>query len=185
MTLRAAQHGNEMYNQALIQEQSFWVTRPITQQTVSFDSIPVKGISDSTVTLHALSSSGLPISYLLISGPATLSNGNLLILTGQEGIVRVRAIQAGNNVVNGAYQERSFAVLDSCASSLRINQNSTFSTPVTYRAGQTIEADSLIKSGADITFQAGASIELLPGFQVERGAVFKAQIGGCKYLIIT
>lgn len=180
VTLRAAQHGNEMYNQALIQEQSFWVTRPITQQTVSFDSIPVKGISDSTVTLHALSSSGLPISYLLISGPATLSNGNLLILTGQEGIVRVRAIQAGNNVVNGAYQERSFAVLDSCASSLRINQNSTFSTPVTYRAGQTIEADSLIKSGADITFQAGASIELLPGFQVERGAVFKAQIGGCK-----
>jgi len=180
VTLRSTQHGNEVYDQALIQEQSFWVTRPTTQQTVSFDSIPAKSISDSTVSLYARSSSGLPISYLLISGPAILSSGNLLTLTRKEGVVRVRAIQVGNDTINGAYKERLFAVVDPCPPSLSISQNITSSIPVTYRAAQRIEATNLIKTGAAVIFQGGASIELLPGFQVEKGAVFRAQIGGCK-----
>lgn len=177
--IRAAQHGNIIYNQAPITEQVFNVTRPITQQTVTFDSIPPKLINSLAFTLNATASSGLPITFLLVSGPAALSGGNLITLTGQEGTVRVRAIQDGNYSINGAYEERSFTVTDPCPTAVSLSQTITGGAPITYQAGQMIQAANLIQSGADVMYRAGAFIELNPGFQVEPGAVFKVSIEGC------
>lgn len=177
--IRAAQHGNIIYNQAPISELAFNVTRPITQQTVTFDSIPPKLINSPAFTLNATASSGLSIKYILISGPATLSGGNLITLTGQEGNVRVRAVQAGSYSVNGAYKERTFAVTDPCPLSLALSQTIGGGPPITYQAGQTIQATNLIQSGSNVVYRAGASIELNPGFQVGPDTVFSAFIEGC------
>jgi hypothetical protein len=87
----------------------FWVGQT---QTISFDTIYNHACGDAPFALSATTDSGLPVSYALVSGPATLA-GNILTLTG-EGTVVVRAFQAGgvNNGTTwaGANQERSFSV---------------------------------------------------------------------------
>ncbi|WP_162793736.1 PQQ-dependent sugar dehydrogenase [Runella rosea] len=178
--IRATQHGSTLtnYNQAPIVERTFNVTRSITQQTVTLDSVPPKLITSPAFTLNATASSGLAIKYFVVSGPATLSSGNLLTL-GQEGTVRVRAVQAGTYTTNGAFAERVFTVTDPCPPARTLTQTLVNGEPMTIQAGQTIQAANLIQSGANVVYQAGAAIELNPGFQAESGSVFKAQIQGC------
>ncbi|PAW70415.1 MAG: hypothetical protein B9S35_15250, partial [Opitutia bacterium Tous-C5TDCM] len=64
-------------------------------QTINFAALPDKSPSSLPFPLSASSSSGLPVSFRIVSGPATLS-GNTVTLTGGTGTVTVRASQAGN-----------------------------------------------------------------------------------------
>ena len=50
---------------------------------------------------------------------------------------------------------------------------------VQIKAPNTINATNKINTGANILFQAGKTIYLNPGFIVEQGAIFIAQMGGC------
>jgi sugar lactone lactonase YvrE len=63
-------------------------------QTITFPN-PGSQRYGTQTTVSATASSGLPVSFALVSGPATLS-GNTLSFTGV-GTVAVRATQAGNN----------------------------------------------------------------------------------------
>ncbi|MGO4290323.1 MBG domain-containing protein, partial [Chitinophaga sp. RAB17] len=63
-------------------------------QTISFPAISGKTYGDAPVTLNASSNAGLPVTYTVTSGPATIS-GNILTITGA-GSVTVTATQAGN-----------------------------------------------------------------------------------------
>jgi Immunoglobulin domain len=64
-------------------------------QTITFDPIGNHPIGDPPILLSASTSSGLPVSFSLISGPAKLT-GNLLTLGSTSGLVTVRASQAGD-----------------------------------------------------------------------------------------
>jgi hypothetical protein len=84
-------------------------------QTITF-SPPAKATYPSpAVVLSATASSGLPVSFTLVSGPATLS-GSQLTLTGP-GAVVVQATQAGNNLwlpaapVNASVQVNPVALI--------------------------------------------------------------------------
>lgn len=68
----------------------------LTQQSITFPSVGDKLINDSPIVLSATASSGLPVVFRLISGPATLS-GNTVTLTGETGIVSISANQYGNS----------------------------------------------------------------------------------------
>jgi sugar lactone lactonase YvrE len=63
-------------------------------QTISFAPIADRPVTSPAFVLDATASSGLPVSYQIISGPATLS-GSTLTPTGT-GLVTVRASQGGN-----------------------------------------------------------------------------------------
>ncbi len=63
-------------------------------QTITFDSIPDKTYGDPPFVLTATASSGLPVSFSIVSGPATLS-GDTLTITGA-GTVSVKAVQPGD-----------------------------------------------------------------------------------------
>jgi hypothetical protein len=63
-------------------------------QTISFPSIPNQTFGAGPLVLNATASSGLPVSYAVTSGPATIG-GNMLTITGV-GSVTVHANQAGN-----------------------------------------------------------------------------------------
>jgi Concanavalin A-like lectin/glucanases superfamily/Peptide-N-glycosidase F, C terminal/Secretion system C-terminal sorting domain len=63
-------------------------------QAISFPQIPTKLTTTPPFSLGATASSGLPVSYTLLSGPATLS-GDTLTITGA-GNISIRASQAGN-----------------------------------------------------------------------------------------
>jgi len=81
-------------------------------QVINFPFIPNKVISDTPFDLEAYTSSGLEVSYTLVSGPATLS-GNTVTLTGDMGEVIIKAGQAGNGIYNAAEDVyNSFQVLD-------------------------------------------------------------------------
>ena len=63
-------------------------------QTITFPAIANQTYGAGPVTLAATASSGLPVTYSIVSGPATVS-GSTLAITGA-GIVVVQAAQAGN-----------------------------------------------------------------------------------------
>ncbi|TAN22609.1 MAG: choice-of-anchor D domain-containing protein [Acidobacteria bacterium] len=64
-------------------------------QTITFSTISTQAYGAAPLTLAATASSGLPVTFVLVSGPATLS-GDTLTLTGG-GTVATEATQAGNN----------------------------------------------------------------------------------------
>ncbi|GAB3273918.1 hypothetical protein GCM10027347_46640 [Larkinella harenae] len=81
-----------------------------TAQTIAFDAIPDRYAEDGSFTLTATASSKLPVSFAIVSGPATLSGNRLT--PSKPGVVTVRATQAGNAQFAAASPvERKFNVL--------------------------------------------------------------------------
>ena len=78
-------------------------------QAINFAPLPDKNFGDAPITLNASASSTLPVSFGIVSGPATL-NGNTLTITGAGG-VSVRASQTGDANFNAAPTvDQSFTV---------------------------------------------------------------------------
>lgn len=85
------------------------ITIPKATQTITFAALAAATYGDPTRTLTATASSGLAVSYTLLSGPASLS-GNVVTITGV-GTVSLRASQSGNaNYDPAADVDRSFTV---------------------------------------------------------------------------
>lgn len=70
---------------------------------------------------------------------------------------------------------------ENCGSILCDSVNLYLSTIAqdTYNIKQYLDADAIIATNQDITFNAGTDIDLLPSFEVEAGAEFLAQIRDC------
>ena len=67
----------------------------LASQFIEFEAIPDKLVFDEPFMLNATATSDLPVTFEIMEGPATLE-GNMVTLTGQEGIVKVRATQSGD-----------------------------------------------------------------------------------------
>ncbi|MFZ6053318.1 LamG-like jellyroll fold domain-containing protein [Halocola ammonii] len=81
-------------------------------QVINFDLIGNKLINDDPFELSATATSGLPISFEIVSGPATI-DGNTVTLTGEPGEVTIQASQDGNDIYDPATDVVvSFEVLD-------------------------------------------------------------------------
>jgi uncharacterized repeat protein (TIGR01451 family) len=111
VTVQATQAGNALWNAAPAVERLFLVNTPgLQNQTISFGTLPNKLTTDPPFSLLATASSGLPVSFSVQSGPASIS-GNTLTLTGAPGSVTIRASQAGNTQYNPAPNvDRTFQV---------------------------------------------------------------------------
>lgn len=124
-----------------------FITVMKANQVISFPTIPPQTINAPPILLSASASSGLPVVYTLISGPALLA-GNLLSVGSSPGQVVVRAEQAGNsNYIAAPNVDQSFLVVSGSKPSITsqpINQtvdigaNATFSvaattSPLTYQ----------------------------------------------------
>ena len=64
-------------------------------QLIEMTDIPNQLVFNDPITLQATASSGLPVSFEMMEGPATI-NGNILTLTGETGLVKLKATQAGS-----------------------------------------------------------------------------------------
>jgi hypothetical protein len=112
-------------------------------QTITFNAIQDKTYGSPTVTLSATASSGLPVTYTIVSGPATIS-GNDLFITGA-GTIKVRATQAGDNFYNAAVAvENSFNVA-------KADQTITWSIPAKIVYGTALSATQLNANVAGVT----------------------------------
>lgn len=102
VVVSASQAGNAQFNPALNVNQSFEVMdSPLQDQTINFPTISDKFVSSTPFTLNATATSGLPVSYNVVSGPASIS-GNTITLNGTIGTVVINASQAGNAQFNPA-----------------------------------------------------------------------------------
>ena len=89
-------------------------------QYINLPDVPKQLTINPPYTLEATSTSGLPVSFEMISGPATL-NGNVLTLTGEVGTVSLKATQAGNDEWLAAPDVvKTFEVIDPMAYSTDI-----------------------------------------------------------------
>jgi probable HAF family extracellular repeat protein len=73
----------------------FYLLVPAPNQVLTFAAITPPRLTDPPFPVYAASTSGLPVSYSVVSGPATIS-GNTVTATGV-GTVTVQATQAGNS----------------------------------------------------------------------------------------
>jgi hypothetical protein len=71
------------------------LTISLVNQTITFASLADRTSNSGSFTLAATASSGLPVTFTVVSGPALLS-GNVVDLTGATGTVKIRASQTGN-----------------------------------------------------------------------------------------
>jgi hypothetical protein len=79
-------------------------------QTLTFDPIPDQVISRVPISLTAIASSGLPVIYTVVNGPATVADEKLYLTWA--GAITVRATQDGNDTYAAAPAlERTFAAI--------------------------------------------------------------------------
>ena len=69
----------------------------LAAQFIDFPEIPDQLVYNAPITLQATTTSGLPVTFEVLDGPATIE-GNVLTLTGEDGQVKVRASQLGDGV---------------------------------------------------------------------------------------
>jgi hypothetical protein len=87
-------------------------TLDTSYQAISFPQIPNKLNTSAPFQIEATTTSGLEVTFNILSGPATIS-GNTITLTGDTGIVAVEATQPGNGTYNAADPViQRFAVLN-------------------------------------------------------------------------
>jgi DNA-binding beta-propeller fold protein YncE len=120
VTLKAVQAGNDTYKAATDVVQTFNINK--ASQAITFEPLADKMESDTPFNLSAEASSGLPVTFSIVSGPATLA-ANTLTLTGS-GVVRVKATQAGDANYEPALEV--FQSFNVTAATVKSNQRITF-----------------------------------------------------------
>lgn len=148
VTVRASQAGNASYLPAPNVDQSFFVAQK--SQVITFNTLNERIFGEAAFTISATATSGLPVTFSIVSGPATIS-GNLITLNGA-GTVIVRASQAGSTY------EAVAAPVDQSFTVAKAIQSISFAA-----IGDKIYGDSAF------TLEAICSSELIPTFTVMSG----------------
>jgi hypothetical protein len=120
---------------------------PTQAQSISFTA-PATPVAYTTtpITLSATASSGLPVTFSVLSGPATVS-GSTLTLTGV-GTVVVAADQAGNTTYSAATEVTQNIVVNLASQTISFTAPTT---PVTYN-NTPIALSATASSGLAVTF---------------------------------
>ncbi len=140
VTVTVSQAGTENYNPAEASVM-FDVTEPVVEmqdQAITFSEIADKTFGDADFALDATASSGLDVTFSVVSGPVTL-DGNMVTITGA-GEVIIAADQAGNSDFNPAEQvTQSFTIAkaDQEISITSINNKVTTDDPFDVEASTT------------------------------------------------
>jgi trimeric autotransporter adhesin len=86
--------GSARIQNTIVNMGAYETEAPQTAQTINFTAIGSKTYGDAAFTVSAIASSGLSVTYSIVSGPATVS-GNNVSITGAGSVV-LKAVQAGN-----------------------------------------------------------------------------------------
>jgi hypothetical protein len=129
--VEAVQEGNVNFTAAVPVTQSFTVAK--ASQLINFPPISDKMVDDTPFTLNATATSGLAVTYRLVSGAATLE-GNTVTING-EGPVVIEAMQAGDNNYSAATPVLNTfnvapAATESMPASTKMAANRTLSAPL-------------------------------------------------------
>ncbi len=135
-------------------------------QTISFAGPANQVFSTVPITLSATASSGLTVSFSVVSGPASVS-GTSLTLSGA-GTVVIRASQAGNANYNAATD---------------VDRTLTISAAVTAPTITTQPASQFVTVGHSVTFTVAASGSPTPTLQWKKNGVNISGANSSSYTI--
>ncbi len=124
VTVRAEQPGDSNFTAAASVERTFAVAS--APQFITFGALNRQTLGDASFPIVAVASSGLPVNFTVLSGPASL-NGNLVTVT-NVGVVTVRASQGGDSYFAAAPNiDQSFTIApgDNVIANLQ-RENGTF-----------------------------------------------------------
>ena len=149
-------------------------------QSITFPNPGAKTYGDAPFALTATASSGLPVSYLIVSGPATVL-GSTVTITGA-GTVTVRAQQSGNgNYLAAADVDITFSVAKATATVTLSNLDQVYDgTPKTVTV--TTSPTGLT---VDITYNGGATPPTSPGTYPVVATVDDANYAGSATGVLT
>jgi hypothetical protein len=126
-------------------------------QTVTFPAIGNQTYPAGPFILNATASSGLPVSYGVLSGPATIS-GNVLTITGA-GSISVQASQAGNAQYAAASPVTQTFVVNQASTALVLTSSAN---PSSLAQSVTLAATIMPQNGGQatgtITFKDGSTV---------------------------
>ena len=107
VTIAANQPGDDDYSPAPEVTQAFTVNKG--SQSISFDTIADKIFGDDPFEINASASSGLDVTYSVVSGPVSISGATLTIIGA--GVATIAANQAGDeNYLAASEVTRSFTI---------------------------------------------------------------------------
>lgn len=124
-------------------------------QAITFPQLANKLTTDVPFSLNATATSGLPVEYEIVSGPASVA-GNIVTLTGQPGDVSVKAKQPGD----GTYQPA-----DDIVSTFKVLDPQTFVPVIDARSP--LVGDVFVPSLTAIQLAAIVGIDYAPLFSVQ------------------
>jgi len=143
VTITAKQEGDDIYSAAEAVEQTLTVN-PATQ-TITFDTIPTKAISDAAFDLTATASSNLPLSYTSSNTDVATISGSTVTIVGK-GTTTITASQEGNNIydVATAVEQILRVNTEATVSIISPSANAGYNAPATI----TIAADAADVDGS-------------------------------------
>lgn len=154
VTVRALQAGNSNFEPAIPVEHSFTVAA--APQTIDFPAVATQTFGSASFIPPVSASSSLPVPIIVLSGPAQISAGNIVTLTGA-GTVTLRASQTGNpSWLPAATVDRTFIVekqaqtIDFSALADRVFDSGDFNLTATASSGLPVDF-SIIEGPATIT----------------------------------
>ena len=162
VVLAASQAGNDLYAPAEIVTQSLVVVGPVIQgQTISFQPLAPVNYSDAlSVPLNAAASSGLPVSFNVVSGPGAVT-GNLLTVS-RVGQIVISANQAGDATFSPAPATSQILVINQGAQSIRFQTLA----PVDFATDLTMTVPATASSGLPVVFEVVSGPGILSGNQL-------------------
>ena len=138
----AQQGGNEEYSAA--PEQTILVTVSKKDQTITFTELHDAMVND-IITLNASASSGLEVSYSVISGDATIDSDEKTIIFNTEGQVQIMALQEGNEEYYAAPQKTVTVTVSVYTGIKEISDKNISIYPIPMKSILNIKADKCYK----------------------------------------
>jgi hypothetical protein len=152
VTITVTQPGQSPWLSATATQPFIVTATPRVDQTITFVDIPNKTVQSSNFDLNATASSGLPVSFAVVSGTsATVESNGTVTITGA-GVTTIRASQDGNGSYNPAPTVEKTLTVN------KVTQTITFTTlaDASLTAG-TYELNATASSGLAVSFASSDS----------------------------
>jgi CSLREA domain-containing protein len=146
--------------------------KTLTDQTVTFDPVPAKTYGGAPFTVNAAASSGLAVTYSVLSGPAT-ANGNTVTINGA-GTVTLRASQAGDSTYAPASADQTFTVAPALLRVIADSKTKVYGAPnptFTVHYSGFVNGDGPAALGGSLTFNTAAPADPVGTYPITPGGL--------------
>ena len=172
VTISATQGGQSPWLSATASQPFIVTATPRVDQTITFVDIPNKTVQSANFDLNATASSGLPVSFAVVSGTsATVESNGTVTITGA-GVTTIRASQDGNGSYNPAPTVEKTLTVNKVTQTITFNNLADASlTAGTYELNATASSGLAVSfassdnavaevSGTTLTLKTGGSITI-------------------------